>query len=209
MTNFDNKISYYTVTGTVLSTEKNETTDTTIGDIDGTTNLLVNSTMTHEVWIKTYDDKEIEVIFYDVDVPLRKEQTVTVIYLENNGVSDEVPCVLINHNNQRWYQTMGSDDACVALQLCGYQKNWLYWLRLLGLKWTIVFSFLPPMLVALIIALISGSWNDFESNTFLGAFAILTWLTLRNKRIQAINNGFEEKLLKIIDEVCEKVLPQS
>ncbi len=211
---YDNIIEYSTVTGTVTSSKKFSETDVRVGVStynDGTLADVYtssNSYINHEIWLTTDTGKETSVKLHDGDIPLREGQRVTIICLDNKGISNTIPSVIINHNNGQWYKTMSDARACVALRLCNYQKNINYemTLKFAGIIFAICIFF------SLTIA--HDALKKYEPLFFFVSLtlsvtmvsAMVFYRKSKNKQIQEIINDFNSKLHKTMVEVSQQIL---
>ncbi len=222
MTQYDNTIEYCTVTGTVVSSKKFTETNVSISgggaSVSGygrltsvTTNPIHvsdDSYINHEIWLTTDDGKEKSVKLCGSDIPLREGQKITLIYLMNKGVSDSIPCVLINHNNRKYYKIMSDASACVALRLCSYQES-------INHEKTVTFT--------AIIFVISGffsltiAYDALKKHgallffipfiiSIIVAISIVSHRKSKNNHIQQIIDDFNSKLNTVINEVSQQVL---
>ncbi len=107
----DNQLSYHTVRGKVLSTEKFSETETSLSggfsfgvgryyqQADTKTNM--RSCVNHQIWLRT-ENGEDDFLFYDSDIPLKENHDVTITLVSANG-KDYYPTGLANHSTGENY----------------------------------------------------------------------------------------------------------
>ncbi len=114
----DNQLSYHTVRGKVLSTEKFSETETSssggfyigVGRYYQQTDTQTNmrSCVNHQIWLQT-ENGEDDFIFYNSDIPLKENHDVTITLVSANG-KDYYPTALANH-------TTGENYVAQSIQL--------------------------------------------------------------------------------------------
>ncbi|MBS9783364.1 MAG: hypothetical protein KGV46_02300 [Pasteurella sp.] len=210
----DNKnISYQTVSGKVLSTEK-----VTEKEILGNT---VRTNTNYRVWLQT-DDGEQDFLFYDFKRSVRNGHDVTIILLSGNQ-RDYCPAALINNStgSTHWskysvklYDGIGLDHKAKYSRIWNSAFVPLILLTLSPAVRRLILCFVSvPAAVALVVSVITLSFFVFSGSSIgfaLFLIGIATYIYFARKpfkrisEVQAMTEELQQNIEKISKNISQK-----
>jgi hypothetical protein len=127
---FENQLYFFDITGEVLDTDKRSDLNvvasssgggSSYGGIygshaDASSFLHARTKTRHEFWVKN-GDVEQAVELGDSDIPLRKGQMVSLMYVARQGNDNGLLCLIYNHNTQSGYQVLSPEQINQHLRI--------------------------------------------------------------------------------------------